>query len=93
MISEPYGKARPHVIDATLLSALPTLFRKVVIVSGHHCPHSLTLVLLLMMAMVATIVTLVLPLPGDPPCLVVVIPSTSAPDTSLLPHLSHIAMA
>ena len=84
--------ARPHVIDATLLSTLSTLFRKVVIVSGHHCPHSLTLVLLLMIAMVATI-TFVLPLPGDPPCLVVIIPGPSTPDASLLPHLSHIAMA
>ena len=85
--------ARPHVIDATLLSTLSTLFRKVVIVSGHHRPHPPTLVLLLMMAMVATIVTLVLPLPVYPPCLVVVIPGPSAPDASLLPHLSHIAMA
>ena len=77
------------MIDATLLSALSTLFRQVVIVSGHHCPHPPTLVLSLMMA----IVTLILPLSGYPPCLVVVIPSTSAPDASLLPHLSHIAMA
>ena len=71
------------MIDATLLSALPTLFRQIVIVSRHNCPQT-TLIL----AMVATIT-----LPGLTPSLVVVISGTSTPYTSLLPHLSHIAMA
>ena len=78
--------AIPHVIDATLLSALSTLLWEIVIVSGHYCSHT-TLVALLMT------ITFILPLSGDAPCLVVVIPCTGAPDTSLLPHLGHIAMA
>merc|ERR1719490_249453 len=80
----------PHVIDATLLSALSTLFRQVVIVSGHYCSHTSLVVLL--MAMVTTN-TLVMALSGHAPCLVVIIPSAGTPDTSLLPHLGHISMA
>ena len=76
------------MIDAAILSALSPFLRQVVIMAGHHCPKATLAVLL----MVATI-TLIVPLPCYTPCLVVVIPGTSTPDTSLLPHPSHIAMA